>query len=51
MTRVASSGFKVYKSDYSRFKAAHIFPRAYDVDVCLIELLSLWAANVECAVG
>jgi hypothetical protein len=42
---------EVFEDDFSRFRAAHIFPRAYDIDVCIIEHLLFWAANVECAVG
>jgi hypothetical protein len=40
------SGFEVVDEDFSRFKAAHIFPRAYDKEVGDIELLLFWAANV-----
>ena len=28
------SGLQVIRGDYSRFKAAHIFPRAHDVQAC-----------------
>ena len=31
----ASSGFAILKGDFSRFKAAHIFPRVYEEDVRL----------------
>ena len=44
------SGLQVAREDYARFKAAHIFPCAYDVEVCFIELILLRGLNVECAV-
>jgi hypothetical protein len=30
------SGLRVANNNYARLKAAHIFPRAHDVEVCLV---------------
>lgn len=36
------SGLQVVRGNFSHFKAAHIFPRAYDHEICLLHLVSFY---------
>ena len=40
------SGLMVVRGDYSRFKAAHIYPRAHDNEVCPSRLFYSHLANI-----
>jgi len=41
------SGLRVANNNYARLKAAHIFPRAHDVEVCLVMFCGSHKANTD----